>query len=107
LVLEIVGYILVLIVGACVTNGIPHYIKGVTGQSHMTVFNKVSSPTVNVLWGLINWFLAFILYVLFNSFTDNFTGIHMIVAIIGGVLISLRLAKLWSNPDAKLPWHKE
>jgi hypothetical protein len=104
--LVIVGYILVFIVGVCVANGIPHYIKGVTGQSHMTVFNKVSSSTVNVLWGLFNWFLAFILYALFNSFIDNFTGIHMIVAIIGGVLISLRLAKLWSDPDAKLPWHK-
>ncbi len=105
--LEIVGFFLAFMIGACSANGIPHYIKGVVGQSHMTVFSKLSSPVVNVLWGLFNWFLAFILYTLFNSFIDNFTNIHMIIAIVGGVFISLRLSKLWSDPNAKLPWHKD
>ena len=105
--LEIVGFILAFIIGACTANGIPHYTKGVTGQSHMTVFNKVSSPIVNVLWGLFNWFLAYILYILFITFMNNFTKIHMIIAIVGGVFTSLRLAKLWSDPNAKLPWHKD
>ena len=42
-----------------------------------------------------------------NSLIDNFTNLHIIIAIAGGVFISLRLAKLWSDPNAKLPWHKE
>ena len=107
MVLEIVGFVLAFMIGACIANGIPHYTKGVTGQYHMTVFSKLSSPIVNVLWGLFNWLLAFILYLVFNSLIDNFTNLHIIIAIAGGIFISLRLAKLWSDPNAKLPWHKE
>ena len=51
-------------------NGVPHLVKGITGQSHMTPFAKVSSPVLNVVWAFIAFCLATSGTYIFNDIMD-------------------------------------
>ncbi|MDY6843163.1 MAG: hypothetical protein SVW57_03615 [Thermodesulfobacteriota bacterium] len=86
-------------------NGIPHFVQGICGKSHMTPFARVSRPVTNVLWGFINFIIGEILMRV--SHTGTWETSKIIAFWLGAFLISLYLAKLWSDPDAKLPWHKD
>jgi hypothetical protein len=57
-------YLACFFAGAFLTNAVPHFIKGVTGEPFPTPFAKppgkgLSSPVVNVLWGLLNFAIGF------------------------------------------------
>src|SRR5262245_22848247 len=59
--------------GAFLANFVPHLIAGVSGRSFHTPFatppfRGLSSPTVNVLWGLFNLAVAYILLVVVAGF---------------------------------------
>jgi hypothetical protein len=88
-------------------NAIPHLIKGITGQTHMTPFKRVSSPYLNVVWGFVNLILAIVLLKAdkFANLSFSLSGIAAFV--IGGFLISMADAQLFGKPGAKLPWHKD
>lgn len=48
-----------LFAGAFITNFVPHFVHGVSGRSFTTPFAKPrgvgpSSPTLNVVWGIVN-----------------------------------------------------
>lgn len=109
--MELVWYF---IAGFFAFNGIPHLVKGITGQNHMTPFKRVSPPTLNVVWAFVNEIIAlFILGIAVgtNTFTlpanANLTGINLWAFLVGGFAVSFYLANFWSNPNARLPWHKD
>src|ERR1700722_4969777 len=54
-------YIYSLLAGVVGTNGIPHFVKGITGQKHQTPFGKGSSAVLNVIWGWLNFVIAVLL----------------------------------------------
>jgi hypothetical protein len=59
--------------GAFLANFIPHFVAGVSGRSFPSPFAKppfrgLSSPAVNVLWGLFNLAVAYALLVIVGSF---------------------------------------
>lgn len=88
-------------------NSLPHLVTGIAGNEHMTPFGKDSAATLNVLWGFLNIAIA----VLLLNFTRDgirFPSAMDTVAafLIGGLLISLMDAGLFSNPNAKMPWWK-
>src|SRR3989344_775844 len=92
-------------------NGIPHIVKGITGQKHMTPFAKVSSPVVNVLWGFTNGLIALYLLGVASRmggltlpWNANLTGMNLIAFLVGALLVGVYLANFWSNPKNKLPW---
>lgn len=94
-------------------NGIPHLVKGITGQSHMTPFKKVSSPMLNVIWSFINEIIAiYILGLAVGTGTltlfwnANLSGINLWAFLAGGFMCAIWLASFWSNPKARLPWQK-
>lgn len=94
-------------------NSIPHLVKGITGQSHMTPFGKVSSPVVNVVWSFINVLIAlYIMGVASGSgaltwpWEANLVGMNLWAFVVGGFVTAVYLASFWSNPKAKLPWQK-
>ena len=96
--------IIFLAIGLFTFNSLPHLVKGITGQDHMTPFAQKSGPVVNVLWGHINLIGAWVLW--YFVATDG-TGLTKWVAfLVGGLIISVYLANFWKDPDAKLPWHK-
>lgn len=95
-------------------NGIPHLVKGITGQTHMTPFKRVSSPLLNVLYAFINLLLALFILGLAEGATGlvwpweiSMIGIRTWAFIAGGLFISLADANLFGNPNARLPWHKD
>jgi hypothetical protein len=52
--------------GAFLGNFVPHFVNGVSGRKFPTPFSKppgkgLSSPLLNILWGLLNLVLAYLL----------------------------------------------
>jgi len=52
-----------LLAGLLLTNGVPHFVKGVCGDRFPTPFahppgRGLSSPMLNVVWGLLNFLLG-------------------------------------------------
>jgi hypothetical protein len=94
-------------------NGIPHLVKGITGQSHMTPFKRVSSPVVNVLYSLFNFLVSLFLLGLASGnggltlpWDANLVGLGFWAFLLGAVIAAVWLASFWSNPKARLPWQK-
>lgn len=96
-----VGFILFFMVGAIAANGIPHYVKGITGKPHKTPFKKPTSAPGNVLWGTFNFLLAFFIYN--YASTLSMLNITEGIAIIMGMLFTgFLLARHWQNdPTAR------
>ena len=86
-------------------NAIPHLIKGITGQTHMTPFKRVSSAYLNVLWAFVN--LATASFLVGFDPTVNLSGLNLGVFLLGGFAASMADAQLFSNPNARLPWQKD
>ena len=60
-------YIACFFAGAFLANAVPHFVHGVSGDSFPSPFSTppgkgLSSPTVNVLWGLLNLVIGYFLY---------------------------------------------
>jgi len=94
--------------GMFLFNAIPHLIKGIAGDKHMTPFKKVSSPILNVFWAFSN----IIVSILILGFTPQGNlampkGNNFWLFLLGGFILSLTAAKLFGAPNARLPWHKE
>lgn len=58
--------------GAFLANFVPHFVSGVSGRSFPSPFAKppfrgLSSPAVNVLWGLFNLAVAYVLLVVVGN----------------------------------------
>lgn len=54
--------ILGILVGVLFCNGVPHFIKGVSGEKHRTPFAKSSPATVNAVWGWLNLVAAVLVW---------------------------------------------
>src|ERR1700722_13405875 len=59
-------YLLEFVSGFFVTNGVPHFVQGISGHRFQSPFAKPpgvgeSSPLINALWGFANLAVGFIL----------------------------------------------
>lgn len=97
------------IAGMLLTNGIPHFVSGIGGKSHMTPLAKDSSALINVSFAYLNFVVSFWVFNLaggrlgelfsFDSFALSFW--------LGSFLMALSCAWLFSNPNASFPWFKK
>ena len=94
-------------------NALPHLFKGITGQTHMTPFKRVSSPVLNIVWAFVN--LVFALFVfglasgnglLVPPWNANLAEMNLLATLAGAFVCGISLANFWSNPNARLPWQK-
>ncbi|HEY5601026.1 MAG TPA: hypothetical protein VIK81_02960 [Patescibacteria group bacterium] len=92
--------------GSFLANGVPHFVKGVTGQAHMTPLKRVSSPMVNVVWGVVNFAIGVCLLI-WGRVSPLANETNAIVFLVGVLAMGLACANLFSNPNAKFPWHKD
>lgn len=99
--MEILGFISLFFGGAFAINGIPHFVSGVQGRMFPTPFAKppgkgLSSPVLNVIWGSINFVIAYLLLVKV-SLLDLRYGVATSIAAFGGLVMALILAKLFAK----------
>jgi hypothetical protein len=83
--------------GLLMINAVPHFIEGTCGRTFPTPFAKPpgkghSSPMVNVLWGLGNFLVAFILLHGVGQF-DPGLNIGTLTVFAGNVVMAVLLAK--------------
>ena len=88
-------------------NSMPHLVTGIAGNKHMTPFGKDSSAMLNVLWGFLNISISVLLLNFTQSGIRFPSSMDTVAAfLIGGLIMSLMDANLFSNPNAKMPWWK-
>ena len=83
--------------GAFFVNAVPHFVSGTMGQPFQSPFAKppgegLSSSTVNVLWGALNFVIAWSLLGGLGDF-DLRNPIHVLVAGSGGLVMAAILAR--------------
>lgn len=100
--LQIIG---AFISGLLLFNAIPHMVQGICGKSHMTPFARKSRPVVNVIWAWINIIIGTI--IMKAAVPQTYSWAWAGAFFLGCLLISLYLSVFWSNPEARLPWHKD
>ena len=87
--------------GAFLANTIPHLVAGISGSPFQSPFASppgegLSPAVVNVLWGLFNLVVAYLLLVRVGRF-DLRRGSHVIPFGLGFALMSVQLASHFSR----------
>jgi hypothetical protein len=82
-------YIACFFAGMFIANMVPHFIQGISGLAFPTPFSNppgkgLSSPTVNVLWGLFNLIVG---YVLFRAGKISNSKIWSVIIFFAGILL--------------------
>lgn len=87
--------------GAFLANGVPHFVAGVMGRPFQSPFAKpsgvgLSSSTVNVAWGFVNFIIAYLLIARVGAF--DIRAIDQAGAAgLGVLLIGLLSARLFGR----------
>ncbi len=87
-------YLACFFAGAFLANMVPHYIHGISGDSFPSPFSNppgkgLSSPTVNVLWGLGNFVVGYILFRVGKVSQDN--KLSLLFLFVGVLCMSVML----------------
>jgi hypothetical protein len=87
--------------GAFLSNAIPHFVSGVMGRAFQTPFatpsgEGLSSSTVNVLWGVFNLVVAYVLICRVGEFKLRSTT-HAAVLGLGFLVMGLVSAHLFGR----------
>ena len=98
-------YLLQLLSGALLTNGLPHFVQGLSGNRFQSPFASPpgvgeSPPPVNAYWGLSNLVGgAFLLSRFAPQSAHDYLGWGLVVA--GALLVSTRLSFHFGHVRAK------
>ena len=87
--------------GAVLTNAVPHFVSGTMGRAFQSPFAKppgegLSSSTVNVLWGVFNLVIAYLLICRVGSFDLRATSDALPLAV-GAAICGLILARAFGR----------
>lgn len=87
-----IAYIAHFIAAAFLTNGIPHFVNGVSGRRfRIPLARQPGSPTANVVWGWANFLIAFLLFANIGPLYIGTPGDTIFVAagmLVTGVLLA-------------------
>ena len=89
---------------ALLFNATPHLVQGICGKRHMSPFSVESHAVTNVLWAWTNLVAGVLIGRACHW--EAWAASSWIAFGAGGLSVSLYLALFWSNPNARLPWHK-
>ena len=95
-------YIAVLFSGLFLCNAVPHFVAGICGNKFPTPFAKppgkgLSSAPVNVIWGLFNIVIGYLLYTV--APIDRVHPVNLIVFFVGVVAMGLMLGNHFQHKD--------
>ena len=90
-------YLAYFVVGMFFANGIPHFIKGISGDRFQSPFASPpgmgeSSPLVKVLWGIANLLVGYMLVYLVGDFQAGLTP-DMFMVGLGFTLMAIVLSR--------------
>jgi len=85
-------YIAAFFSGGFLTNAVPHFVNGISGNAFPTPFahpagQGLSSPFVNVLWALLNLLVGYLLFRV--SKINSKSKLGLIIFFVGIILISI------------------
>ena len=88
-------YIICFFAGVFLANFVPHFVQGISGNSFPSQFSNppgkgLSSPTLNVVWGIINLIIGYILLRV-GKVTQN-NKWNLLTFFIGVVIMSILLS---------------
>jgi hypothetical protein len=89
-------YLAYFVAGLCLANGIPHFVNGISGKKFQSPFASPpgvgeSSPVVNVIWGMVNFVISWILILGVGNFSLSFT-LDVLMVVLGMMIASVGLA---------------
>ncbi len=89
------NYLACLFSGIFLANAVPHFVQGISGDPFPTPFAKppgkgLSSPTVNVIWALVNLVVGYLLFRAGRLATGDTTA--LIIFFVGIAAISIMLS---------------
>lgn len=94
------NYLACFLAGLFLTNFVPHFVKGVCGDRFPTPFAKppgigLSSPTVNVVWALLNLAVGFLLFRAGKVSTggNSALAVFFVAAALLSIMTSVRFAQ--------------
>lgn len=93
------NYVACFFAGSFLANVVPHFVHGISGDHFPTPFAKppgrgLSSPTVNVLWALLNLIIGYLLYRVGGVRTNYATLILFLAGIaVISLILSVRFAE--------------
>jgi len=95
-------YLAAFCAGAFLTNVIPHFVHGISGDKFPTPFSKphgkgLSSPMVNTLWAYFNLLIGYLLYSVSKVTSNN--SLLLIVFFFGIVSLSILNTLNFSKKD--------
>ncbi len=87
--------------GAFLANAIPHLVNGISGSPFQSPFASppgqgLSSSTTNVLWGMFNLAVAYVLVVRLGRFELRQTR-HVVAVGLGALLTAIMLARAFGR----------
>jgi hypothetical protein len=93
-------YVACFFAGMFLANAVPHFVQGVSGEPLPTPFAKppgkgLSSPLVNVVWGLFNLVVGYLLFRVgkVSSGGDLALGIFFVGVVVISVMLGVNFAK--------------
>jgi uncharacterized membrane protein len=93
-------YIACFFAGVLLTNVVPHFVSGISGNRFPTPFahspgKGLSSPTVNVVWALFNMVVGYMLFRVgkVSSGADSALVVFFAGVVAISILLSVRFAK--------------
>jgi hypothetical protein len=83
--------------GAFLANFVPHFVNGISGRKFQSPFadppgRGLSSSTVNVVWGLFNLAVAYLLILQVGQFSQHNFG-HVAAVGVGMLAISISMSR--------------
>ncbi|MBE0480977.1 MAG: hypothetical protein IBX68_08350 [Dehalococcoidia bacterium] len=99
--MEWYSYLAYFFAGALLANGVPHFVRGITGDRFQCPFSSPpavgeSSAVVNVIWGVVNVFGAYALVAGVGDFKFGLTLSALMVGA-GAFVASVVLAAYFSR----------
>ena len=88
------NYIACFLAGMVLANVVPHFVSGISGDRFPTPFahppgKGLSSPTVNVLWALLNLVVGYILFRVGKVSSGGSSALVIFFAGIGAISINM------------------
>jgi len=91
--------------GLFLANGVPHFVNGISGKRFQTPFASPpgvgkSSPPANVIWGTINFIIAYVLIFVVGTSVAAFS-LNALLFGLGGFVAAIGLAWHFGRLNAK------